>query len=127
MVMSQTSSCRRDYRNVFSRRRMLQTSAVGFGNLALASLLSEESQAESASTTDPLDVRKPHFRARAKKIIFLFMKGGPSHLDTFDPKPKLQQDDGKPLPFDKPRVQFAQTGNLLGSPWKFRPYGKSGI
>ena len=62
-----------------------------------------------------------------KKIIFLFMKGGPSHLDTFDPKPKLQQDDGKPLPFDKPRVQFAQTGNLLGSPWKFRPYGKSGI
>ena len=55
------------------------------------------------------------------------MKGGPSHLDTFDPKPKLQQDDGKPLPFDKPRVQFAQTGNLLGSPWKFRPYGKSGI
>lgn len=127
MVMSQTSSCRRDYRNVFSRRHMLQTSAVGFGNLALASLMSEESQAESASTTDPLDVRKPHFRARAKKIIFLFMKGGPSHLDTFDPKPKLQQDDGKPLPFDKPRVQFAQTGNLLGSPWKFHSYGKSGI
>ena len=127
MAMSQTGSCMCDYRNVFSRRRMLHRSAVGFGNLAFASLLAEESKAESDSTSGPLIVRKPHFRARAKKIIFLFMKGGPSHLDTFDPKPKLQRDDGKPLPFDKPRVQFAQTGNLLGSPWKFRSYGKSGI
>ena len=56
MVMSQTGSCRRDYKSVFSRRRMLQTSAVGFGNLALASLLSEESKAESASTADPMGV-----------------------------------------------------------------------
>jgi hypothetical protein len=56
----------------------------------------------------------------------LFMKGGPSHVDTFDYKPKLQQDDGKELPFDKPRVQFAKTGKLLGSPWKFARYGQSG-
>jgi hypothetical protein len=54
------------------------------------------------------------------------MKGGPSHVDTFDYKPKLQQDDGKELPFDKPRVQFAKTGKLLGSPWKFARYGQSG-
>lgn len=54
------------------------------------------------------------------------MKGGPSHLDTFDPKPLLDRDDGKPLPFAKPRVQFAPTNNLLKSPWKFRQYGESG-
>ena len=55
------------------------------------------------------------------------MKGGPSHVDTFDYKPKLQRDDGKPLPFAKPRVQFAETGMLLGSPWKFEKSGQSGI
>ncbi|GDX90913.1 sulfatase [Planctomycetia bacterium] len=57
----------------------------------------------------------------------MFMKGGPSQVDTFDYKPKLQQDDGKSLPFAKPRVQFAPTGNLLGSPWRFRQHGQSGI
>jgi hypothetical protein len=55
------------------------------------------------------------------------MKGGPSHVDTFDPKPQLSRDDGKPCPFAKPRVQFAPTGNLLRSPWRFRKYGQSGI
>jgi hypothetical protein len=55
------------------------------------------------------------------------MKGGPSHVDTFDPKPLLDRDHGKPLPFAKPRVQFAPTGNLLKSPWRFRQYGESGI
>lgn len=100
-----------------SRRRMLQRSALGFGHLALAGLLSEESSAAP----------QPAFVPRAKRIIFLFMKGGPSHVDTFDYKPKLQRDDGKELPFSKPRVQFAKTGNLLGSPWKFRQHGNSGI
>jgi hypothetical protein len=60
-------------------------------------------------------------------VIFLFMKGGPSHVDTFDYKPLLARDDGKPLPFAKPRVQFAPTGNLLASPWKFQKHGESGI
>ena len=68
----------------------------------------------------------PHFVPRAKRIIFLFMKGGPSQVDTFDEKPLLRRDDGKPLPFAKPRVQFAATGNLLRSPWKFQRYGESG-
>ena len=64
----------------------------------------------------------PHFPPRAKRVIFLFMHGGPSQVDTFDYKPLLERDDGKPLPFgQKPRVQFAQTGNLLASPWKFKP------
>ncbi len=68
----------------------------------------------------------PHFAPRARRVIFLFMHGGPSHVDTFDHKPALERDSGKPLPFAKPRVQFAQTGNLRRSPWGFRPYGQSG-
>ncbi len=57
----------------------------------------------------------------------MFMKGGPSQVDTFDYKPQLNRDNGKPLPFDKPRVQFAATGNLLGSPWRFRQHGDCGM
>lgn len=110
----------------FSRRQLLQRSAVGFGSLALASLLADQSPARAA-VVDPLAAKQPHFPARAKRVIFLFMKGGPSHLDTFDPKPLLDRDDGKPLPFAKPRVQFAPTGNLLKSPWKFQQYGESGL
>jgi hypothetical protein len=112
-----------------SRRRMLKRCATGFGALALAALLAEESEAAPPATrpSDPLSPRPPHFPARAKRVIFLFMKGGPSHVDTFDYKPLLQRDNGKELPFAKPRVQFAKTGKLLGSPWTFRKYGESGI
>jgi hypothetical protein len=77
--------------------------------------------------TSPLAPRPAHYKPKAKSIIFLYMDGGPSQVDTFDPKPLLARDDGKPLPFDKPRVQFAPTGNLLKSPWKFARYGQSGI
>jgi hypothetical protein len=105
---------------------MLRSSAVGFGYLALTSLLAEVAAASNAAA-DPLAPKGPHFPARAKRIIFLFMKGGPSHVDTFDHKPLLDRDHGKPLPFAKPRVQFAPTGNLLKSPWKFQKHGDSGI
>jgi hypothetical protein len=109
-----------------SRRALLSHTAVGFGSLALASLLANESPAEQ-SPSNPLSAKPPHFPARAKRAIFLFMKGGPSHVDTFDPKPLLTRDDGRSLPFAKPRVQFASTGNLLASPWKFAQHGDSGI
>src|SRR5262245_12406341 len=109
-----------------SRRQMLRQAAVGFGSLALASLLADESDA-APLLANPLAQKIPHFAPRAKRIIFVFMKGGPSHVDTFDPKPLLTRDDGKPLPFDKPRVQFAETGNLLASPWKFQQHGESGL
>ena len=102
-----------------SRRKVLKNIGNGFGGWMLASLLDEQ-RAHSMST-DGL-----HFPAKAKRVIFLFMHGGPSHVDTFDYKPMLAKDDGKPLPFDKPRVQFAQTGNLLKSPWGFKQYGRSG-
>ena len=118
----------------YSRRTLLRSSAVGFGSLALAALLADESRGEAAPgaaaagpTADPLAARPPHFAPRAKRVIFLFMKGGPSQVDTFDPKPLLDRDDGKPVPFAKPRVQFAATGNLLRSPWKFAQHGQSGL
>ena len=105
---------------------MLQRSASGFGFLALQAMLVQEAAAENA-VKNPVGPKRPHFRARAKRIVFLFMKGGPSHVDTFDPKPLLQRDDGKPYPFKQPRVQFAQTGKLLKSPWGFKQYGQSGL
>ena len=100
-----------------TRREMLKKSALGFGSLALTSMLQAE---------NPLAAKWPHFRSRAKRVIFLFMKGGPSQVDTFEHKPLLQRDHGKPLPFAKPKVTFAKTGNLLASPWQFKPYGQCG-
>ena len=106
-----------------SRREMLRQSALGFGGLALAALLGEEARA----TPDPLAPKRPHFTPRARRVIFLFMHGGPSQVDTFDYKPLLGRDDGKPLPFAKPRVVSSETGNLLRSPWTFRQRGRSGL
>jgi hypothetical protein len=73
-------------------------------------------------------LRKPHFPAKAKRVIFLFMHGGPSSIDTWDPKPRLIQDHDKPLPFKRP-LTFAEgrVGNLMKSPWEFKNHGKSGI
>lgn len=115
--------------NGLSRREMLRRTAAGFGSLALAAILGEENlQAATPSIPgSPSIAKPPHFPPRAKRVIFLFMKGGPSHVDTFDPKPLLDRDDGKPFPGSKPRVQFAQTGELLKSPWKFQQHGQSGL
>lgn len=116
-----------------SRRDVLRAAGAGFGGLALDGLLGLESQAAAPPTparsrsTDPLAPRAPHFPAKAKRVIFLFMSGGPSHVDLFDPKPQLRVDNGKPLPFEKPKLERTKTGNLLGSPWEFRRCGKSGI
>jgi len=109
----------------FSRRDALRQSCAGFGLLALQGVLGLESV--HAGTLNPLASKTAHFAPRAKRVIFLLMKGGPSQVDTFDPKPLLDRDHGKPPPFALPRVKFAQTGNLLKSPWKFRQYGQSGL
>ncbi len=109
-----------------TRRHMLRESACGFGNLALLSLL-QPSAVVDAVNAGPLESKSPHFPATAKRIIFLFMHGGVSHVDSFDPKPKLTELNGQPLPVAKPKFEFAPTGNLLASPWKFQPYGESGI
>jgi Protein of unknown function (DUF1501) len=99
-----------------TRRHLLKHSALGFGALALHGLLADEAAAAPA----------PHFEPKAKRVIFLFMKGGPSAIDTFDPKPLLDRDHGKPYPGTRPRVTFAQTGTLLKSPWGFQKYGQCG-
>ncbi len=108
------------------RRSVLQLGGIGLAGLALTDLLARSGSAAAPAHVRDTALRPPHFAPRAKRVIFLFMHGGPSHLDTFDYKPELIRQDGKPLPFDKPRVQFAKTGNLLRSPWKFRQYGQSG-
>lgn len=110
-----------------SRRELLRRSAAGFGGLACAGLLATEARAGAPDPRDPLAPRAPHFPARAQRVIFLFMHGGPSQVDTYDYKPLLQRDHGKPLPFAQPRVVSSQTGNLLGSPWKFAQHGESGL
>ena len=106
------------------RRDLLQLSSAGFGSLALSGILGLE-QARAAAA-DPLAVRAPHFPGRAKRVIFLFMHGGPSQVDTFDYKPLLKRDHGKPLPFARPKVVSSETFNLLQSPWAFKQYGQSG-
>ena len=115
--------CRREI--PISRREMLQQMGGGLGSLALAALLAEEA---SAAATNPIARRAPHFSPKVKRVIMLFMSGGPSHIDTFDPKPILTRDSGKPLPFDAPRVvSFPQKmGNLVGSPFQFQQHGESG-
>ncbi len=114
-----------------SRREILQTAGTGFGLLALRDLLSaQEPKATIESgnrAAHPYAVRSPHHAPKAKRIIFLYMPGGPSHVDLFDPKPRLARDNGKPLPFDKPKLERTKTGNLLASPWKFARHGKSGV
>src|SRR5580700_9543004 len=114
-----------------SRRQMLRRFASGFGMLGLAGLLAEDFMSSALAAGEaagsPLSVKPPQFPARAKRLIFLFMSGGPSHVDTFDPKPRLVQDAGKPLPFEQPKLVRTRTGNLLPSPFPFRKHGKSGI
>lgn len=114
----------------FSRRQMLSRFASGFAMLPLYSLLADEAQ--TSSPLSQLTIRNPqspspHFAPRAKHIIFLFMSGGPSHVDLFDPKPKLSENAGKALPFQKPSLMRTKTGSLLASPFKFSRRGQSGI
>ena len=101
---------------MFSRRQILQNVSAGFGYLAFAGLSS--AAADEAAPKNPLAARAPHFPARAKRVIFLCMQGGPSHVDTFDYKPQLAKDHGKAGRYG---------GSLLKSPWQFRQRGDSGL
>jgi uncharacterized protein DUF1501 len=114
---------------MLSRRAMLRDAACGFGFLSSAALLAEAAQlTDPASSNNPLAPKQPHFPARAKRVIFLFMHGGPSSIDTFDPKPYLDTHDGDPLPIKRPLAFAAgNPGPLMKSPWTFRPGGRSGL
>jgi len=107
---------------------MLQRCTNGFGAVALAGMLAEE--AAAATPPDPrapLAPRRTHIPAKAKSVIFLFMDGGPSQVDTFDPKERLIREHGQPIKMKVPATQFDNVGNVLKSPWEFRRYGQSGI
>jgi hypothetical protein len=99
------------------RREILCKAANGFGGLALLHMMADASRAAS---------RKPHFAAKAKSIIFLYMDGGPSQMDSFDPKPRLNQENGQKLPFQPPTTVFNITDRIYGSPYTFKQYGQSG-
>lgn len=101
---------------MFTRRQFLKNSSAGFGYVAFAGISSRAAEVSVAS--NPLAPKQAHFPARAKRVIFLCMQGGPSHVDTFDYKPQLQKDHGKSGKYG---------GSLLRSPWEFRQRGDSGL
>jgi hypothetical protein len=103
-----------------SRRQILRTMGTGFGMAGLAGILN------ASQTTAPMAPKAPHFTPSAKHVIFLFLNGGPSQVDTFDPKPMLQKYSGQPIPSGNLKTE-RKTGNLFGSPFNFRRCGKSGI
>ena len=111
-----------------SRRAILGAVGGGFGLLPLRDLLARDLATSSTHAPRPGGLPGlPHHPPRATRVIFLYMPGGPSHVDLLDPKPRLAIDAGKPLPFDKPRLERTKTGNLLPSPWSFARHGSSGI
>ena len=99
----------------FSRRNMLKTASCGFGYMAFSALAAEQAK---AAYQNPMAPKMPHFAPRAKRVIFIFLRGGPSQMDTFDYKPKLQQDHGK---------KVGKDDELFGSPFKWNRHGESGL
>jgi hypothetical protein len=118
-----------------SRRQVLGAAANGFGLLGLAGLLAEAhgresgrgGGAEEGPTATFPGGRRPHHAPRARRAIFIFLNGGPSHVDLLDPKDRLTADHGKPLPFEKPKLARTTTENLMASPYRFARHGQSGI
>lgn len=113
-----------------TRREFLRDACCGFGGLAFASMLHAQALRGGTVVANPLAAKRPHLPAKAKSVIFLFMAGGPSHMETFDPKPLLNELSGQPRPkeFGEAKYQFIQsTAKLLGTKRTFKKYGKSGI
>lgn len=110
-----------------SRREWLFRSGLGVGGLALAAIASGERPASAAPRDESLLPKPTHFPAKARSVIFLYMDGGPSQVDTFDPKPRLQRENGKPFGMKMEPTQFNNNGLTLGCPWKFHQYGESGL
>lgn len=111
---------------------MLVRCANGFGAVALSGLLADAAHGEALKPAadvpgDPLLPRQTHYAAKTKNVVFLFMDGGPSQVDTFDPKQRLERENGEKIKMKVPPTQFDDVGSVLKSPWKFRQYGESGI
>jgi hypothetical protein len=109
-----------------SRREMLTRTGIGMGLLGLQPLLAAEGKTTPPDPAHPLAPRPPHFKAKAKRVIHLFANGGPSQVDTFDPKPSLLKYAGKTLPTENLKTE-RKTGAAYPSPFKFKKYGQSGI
>ncbi len=115
---------------VTTRRAMLRSSAAGFGSLALTGMLAQQNILNAAMRSEGSGhLQQLHFPQRARRIIFLFMWGGPSHVDLFDPKPRLNRDHGQPISAEATgsKKQTGAVGNALGSPFKFRQHGDGGV
>ncbi len=134
--------CNRFITPTISRREMLRRCGGGFGAVALSSLAAEWGMADTLASAKPqvtdgatlhggmgsgLQPRSPHFPPKVKNIIFLYMDGGVSAVDSFDPKPLLTRENGTPFKMKMEPTQFNNNGNTLGSPWKFKQYGQCGM
>jgi len=120
----QSKGCQNFMPRPMSRREMLGRCATGFGAVALSSLLADPAYGKAKS---PFAPRKPHHDAKAKSVIFLYMDGGVSQVDSFDYKPRLEKDNGKPFSAKINPTQFDNIGKTLKSPWNFKQYGQSGL
>jgi hypothetical protein len=109
---------------LLTRRAMLQKCSLGFGSIALASLLADKSYGALTDTTRPPGT---DFKPRAKRVIFCYMSGGVSHVDSFDPKPELAKRHGQPMPVPVKPTMFNNNGNIMASPWEFKKRGQSGL
>ncbi|MCC6509825.1 MAG: DUF1501 domain-containing protein [Pirellulaceae bacterium] len=120
-------------RNCHSRRQWLSQAACGFGSLGLAALIHRTGQASDQAAASPAQAARPghlatlHHEAKAKRVIFLYMDGGPAQMDTFDPKPMLSKYHGQPFPMKAEPTQFDKNGSTLESPWSFARHGDSGL
>jgi len=126
-VIKQRHHCGRFATLPMTRREMLGQCANGFGALALVALFGNDAFGDLPAAGNPLAAKASHSPAKARNIIFLYMDGGPSQMDTFDPKPLLEKENGQPFKMKMEPTQFNDNGNTMGSPWKFRQYGASGI
>ena len=123
--------------NLFSRRQVLSQASTGFGMVALRGLLASPlsaplsapsvTQAAEVARSNPLQPRTTQLPPQVKSVIFCFMSGGVSAVDSFDPKPRLKIDHGKPMPVPIKPTMFNSNGNIMASPWEFRKRGRSGI
>ncbi len=122
------SHCRKFVTPPLSRREMLSQCANGFGAVALTAMMADGDRSANAASVNEgrLVTQSTHFEPKVRNVIFLYMDGGVSQVDTFDPKSELDKQNGKPFPSKIEKTQFNNIGKTLASPWKFKNYGKSG-
>ena len=136
MTKKTGNHCGRFRASGFTRREVLQKSACGFGAVALSAMLAGDlkgAASDDKTTGTPNEIpnslspRPTHFSPKVKRIVYLYMDGGPSQVDTFDPKPRLTKENGQPFKMKIEPTQFNNIGRTLQSPWKFKQYGEAGI